>query len=233
MLRMEQVSSFYGKVQALSNISLEVRAHEIVALIGANGAGKSTLLMTLCGVPKASSGSIHYKGDELIGLSTPEIMRKGIALVPEGRRVFARMTVAENLAMGGFFSSKAIFQEQLDKALHLFPRLKERLQQRAGTLSGGEQQMLAIGRALMSKPELLLLDEPSLGLAPIVIQQIFHILSQLRQEGMTIFLIEQNANQALQLADYAYILENGHLLLEGSGPKLLNDPKVRAAYLGG
>jgi branched-chain amino acid transport system ATP-binding protein len=233
MLYFENVSTFYGKIQALHSVNVEVRQGEIVTLIGANGAGKSTLLMTLCGSPRASSGSIRYQGEELIGLDTPQIMRKSIAVVPEGRRVFARLTVEENLMMGGFFGSKADNLEQLDKVLHLFPRLKERFEQRAGTMSGGEQQMLAIGRALMSKPTLLLLDEPSLGLAPIIIQQIFDIIEELRKDGVTIFLVEQNANQALKLADRGYVLENGHIVMQGSGHELLNDPKVRDAYLGG
>ena len=233
MLYFENVSTFYGKIQALHDINVEVRQGEIVTLIGANGAGKSTLLMTLCGSPQASSGSIRYQGEELIGQETPNIMRKSIAVVPEGRRVFSRLTVEENLVMGGFFGSKADNQEQLDKVLHLFPRLKERFAQRAGTMSGGEQQMLAIGRALMSKPKLLLLDEPSLGLAPIIIQQIFDIIEQLRKEGVTVFLVEQNANQALKLADRGYVLENGRIVMQGSGHELLNDPKVRDAYLGG
>ncbi|WP_339410017.1 ABC transporter ATP-binding protein [Pseudomonas sp. EA_35y_Pfl2_R5] len=233
MLYFENVSTFYGKIQALHDVNVEVRQGEIVTLIGANGAGKSTLLMTLCGSPQASSGSIRYQGEELIGQDTPSIMRKSIAVVPEGRRVFSRLTVEENLVMGGFFGSKADNQEQLDKVLHLFPRLKERFAQRAGTMSGGEQQMLAIGRALMSKPKLLLLDEPSLGLAPIIIQQIFDIIEQLRKEGVTVFLVEQNANQALKLADRGYVLENGRIVMQGSGHDLLNDPKVRDAYLGG
>ena len=233
MLRFDNVSTFYGKIQALHNVSIEVQQGEIVTLIGANGAGKSTLLMTLCGTPRAASGSIRYMGDELVGLDTPQIMRKSIAVVPEGRRVFARLTVEENLAMGGFFTEKGDYQEQLDKVLHLFPRLKERYAQRAGTMSGGEQQMLAIGRALMSKPQLLLLDEPSLGLAPIIIQQIFDIIEQLRKDGVTVFLVEQNANQALKLADRAYVLENGRIVMQGSGADLLVDPKVRDAYLGG
>ncbi len=233
MLTFKNVSTFYGKIQALHDINVEVRKGEIVTLIGANGAGKSTLLMTLCGSPRAASGSIRYQGEELVGLDTPEIMRKSIAVVPEGRRVFARLTVEENLAMGGFFGTKADNQEQLDKVLHLFPRLKERFQQRAGTMSGGEQQMLAIGRALMSKPQLLLLDEPSLGLAPIIIQQIFDIIEQLRKDGVTVFLVEQNANQALKLADRGYVLENGRIVMQGSGADLLVDPKVRDAYLGG
>jgi len=233
MLYFENVSTFYGKIQALHGVNVEVRQGEIVTLIGANGAGKSTLLMTLCGSPQASSGSIRYQGEELIGQDTPSIMRKSIAVVPEGRRVFSRLTVEENLVMGGFFGSKADNQEQLDKVLHLFPRLKERFAQRAGTMSGGEQQMLAIGRALMSKPKLLLLDEPSLGLAPIIIQQIFDIIEQLRKDGVTVFLVEQNANQALKLADRGYVLENGRIVMQGSGHDLLNDPKVRDAYLGG
>jgi branched-chain amino acid transport system ATP-binding protein len=233
MLYFDKVSTFYGKIQALHDVSVEVRQGEIVTLIGANGAGKSTLLMTLCGSPQASSGSIRYQGEELIGQNTPDIMRKSIAVVPEGRRVFSRLTVEENLVMGGFFTAKAEFQEQLDKVLQLFPRLQERLSQRAGTMSGGEQQMLAIGRALMSKPKLLLLDEPSLGLAPIIIQQIFGIIEQLREDGVTVFLVEQNANQALKLADRGYVLENGRIVMQGSGHDLLNDPKVRDAYLGG
>lgn len=233
MLYFNNVSTFYGKIQALHDINIEVQKGEIVTLIGANGAGKSTLLMTLCGSPRASSGSIRYQGDELVGLDTPEIMRKSIAVVPEGRRVFARLTVEENLAMGGFFGSKADNLEQMDKVLQLFPRLKERFDQRAGTMSGGEQQMLAIGRALMSKPQLLLLDEPSLGLAPIIIQQIFDIIEQLRTDGVTVFLVEQNANQALKLADRAYVLENGRIVMQGSGSELLVNPKVRDAYLGG
>ena len=233
MLYFENVSTFYGKIQALHSVNVEVRKGEIVTLIGANGAGKSTLLMTLCGTPKASEGSIRFEGEELVGRQTCDIMRKDIAVVPEGRRIFARLTVEENLAMGGFFTNKADFQEQLDKVLLLFPRLKERFQQRGGTMSGGEQQMLAIARALMSKPKLLLLDEPSLGLAPIIIQQIFEIIEQLREDGVTIFLVEQNANQALKLADRGYVLENGRIVMQGSGEELLSDPKVRDAYLGG
>jgi len=233
MLYFDNVSTFYGKIQALHSVNVQVHKGEIVTLIGANGAGKSTLLMTLCGSPRAASGSIRYQGEELVGLESSEIMRKSIAVVPEGRRIFARLTVEENLAMGGFFTDKGDYQEQLDKVLHLFPRLKERYNQRGGTMSGGEQQMLAIGRALMSKPQLLLLDEPSLGLAPIIIQQIFQIIEQLRKDGVTVFLVEQNANQALKIADRAYVLENGHVVMEGTGESLLTDPKVRDAYLGG
>jgi len=233
MLQFDNVSTFYGKIQALHNVSIDVQQGEIVTLIGANGAGKSTLLMTLCGSPRAHSGSIRYMGEELVGLESSVIMRKSIAVVPEGRRVFARLTVEENLAMGGFFTDKGDYQEQMDKVLALFPRLKERFNQRGGTMSGGEQQMLAIGRALMSKPKMLLLDEPSLGLAPIIIQQIFEIVEQLRRDGVTVFLVEQNANQALKIADRAYVLENGRVVMQGSGEELLVDPKVRDAYLGG
>ncbi|MBB4821930.1 branched-chain amino acid transport system ATP-binding protein [Pseudomonas alcaligenes] len=233
MLSFDKVSTFYGKVQALHDVSMEVSKGEIVTLIGANGAGKSTLLMTLCGSPRAASGSIRYLGEELVGQESSAIMRKSIAVVPEGRRVFARLTVEENLAMGGFFTPKAEYDEQMEKILGLFPRLKERFEQRAGTMSGGEQQMLAIGRALMSKPQLLLLDEPSLGLAPIIIQQIFDIIEQLRRDGVTVFLVEQNANQALKLADRGYVLENGRIVMQGTGEALLTDPKVRDAYLGG
>ena len=233
MLYMKNVSTHYGKIQALHDVNLEVRRGEIVTLIGANGAGKTTLLMTLCGDPRATTGSIRYEGDELTGMTTAEIMRKDIAIVPEGRRVFSRLTVEENLSMGAFFSDKETRQVQLDTVLTLFPRLKERYQQRADTMSGGEQQMLAIGRALMSKPRLLLLDEPSLGLAPIIIQQIFDIIEQLRQQGVTVFLVEQNANQALKLADRGYVMEHGHIVLEDTGEALLANPDVRKAYLGG
>ncbi|GAC1036349.1 ABC transporter ATP-binding protein [Pseudomonas sp. No.117] len=233
MLQFDNVSTFYGKIQALHGVSVQVNRGEIVTLIGANGAGKSTLLMTLCGTPRAHSGSIRYEGEELVGQDTAQIMRKGIAVVPEGRRVFARLTVEENLAMGGFFTEKEAYDRQLDKVLGLFPRLKERYAQRAGTMSGGEQQMLAIGRAMMSQPRLLLLDEPSLGLAPIIIQQIFEIIEQLRQDGVTVFLVEQNANQALKLADRGYVLENGRIVMQDSGAELLANPDVRKAYLGG
>ena len=232
MLEFKQVNTFYGRVQALHDVSLSVRKGEIVTLIGANGAGKSTLLMTLCGDPRAASGSILYEGQELIGQSTPEIIRKGIAVAPEGRRVFARLTVEENLAMGAFFSDKSEREQQLAHVLELFPRLKERFAQRAGTMSGGEQQMLANGRALMCRPRLLLLDEPSLGLAPLIIARIFETIEQLREEGVTVFLVEQNANQALKLADRGYVLENGRIVMEGSGQELLADARVREAYLG-
>ncbi|MDO2949966.1 ABC transporter ATP-binding protein [Aeromonas simiae] len=233
MLELRNVSTHYGKIQALHDVSVKVEQGEIVTLIGANGAGKTTLLMTLCGDPTPSSGSIWFEGEEITALGSARIMRKDIAVVPEGRRIFARLTVEENLLMGAFFVDKHEHAGLLDQVFTLFPRLHERLTQRAGTMSGGEQQMLAIGRALMSKPRLLLLDEPSLGLAPIVIQQIFDTIEQLRQAGMTIFLVEQNANQALKLADRGYVLENGHVVLEDTGAALLANPAVRQAYLGG
>ncbi|MDX5297797.1 MAG: ATP-binding cassette domain-containing protein, partial [Gammaproteobacteria bacterium] len=198
-----------------------------------NGAGKSTLLMTVCGDPRASSGRILLEGRDITRASTAEIMRSGVAIVPEGRRIFSGLTVEENLHMGGFFLKRSEIDDLLEEVFTLFPRLRERVHQRAGTMSGGEQQMLAIGRALMSKPQLLFLDEPSLGLAPIIIAQIFQIIEQLRAKGMTIFLIEQNANQALRLSDRGYVLENGRIVLHDSGANLLANEDVRKAYLGG
>ena len=233
MLEFKNVFTYYGKIQALHDVSLHINEGEIVTLIGANGAGKTTLLMTLCGDPKPQSGQVLFEGQDITQWHTARIMRGDIAIVPEGRRIFSRLTVEENLSMGAFFVDKAEQAELLAEVYELFPRLKERLTQRAGTMSGGEQQMLAIGRALMSKPRLLLLDEPSLGLAPIIIQQIFEIIERLRERGMTIFLVEQNANQALKLADRGYVLETGRVVLEGSGQQLLADPAVRQAYLGG
>ncbi|QWT42609.1 high-affinity branched-chain amino acid ABC transporter ATP-binding protein LivF [Dickeya dadantii] len=233
MLSLNQVSAHYGKIQALHQVSLHINQGEIVTLIGANGAGKTTLLGTLCGEPRASEGSIVFDGKDITDWQTARIMREAIAIVPEGRRVFSRMTVEENLAMGGFFASREQYQQRIARVYDLFPRLYERRIQRAGTMSGGEQQMLAIGRALMSQPRLLLLDEPSLGLAPIIILQIFDTIQQLREEGMTIFLVEQNANQALRLADRGYVLENGRVVLEDTGDALLANEAVRSAYLGG
>ncbi|RPE01463.1 high-affinity branched-chain amino acid ABC transporter ATP-binding protein LivF [Candidatus Pantoea deserta] len=232
MLSVNNVSAHYGKIQALHNVSLHISQGEIVTLIGANGAGKTTLLGTLCGEPRATQGTITFDGKTITDWQTARIMREAIAIVPEGRRVFSRMTVEENLAMGGFFASRQEYQTRIARVYELFPRLAERKVQRAGTMSGGEQQMLAIGRALMSQPRLLLLDEPSLGLAPIIIQQIFDTIEQLRREGMTIFLVEQNANQALKLADRGYVLENGHVVLEDTGEALLSNEAVRSAYLG-
>lgn len=233
MLRLEEVHTYYGAVHALKGVSLEVKQGEILTLIGANGAGKSTLMMTVCGDPQAKSGTVYLKDENITQLPTNLIMQKGMAIVPEGRRIFSAMTVEENLAMGAYFQTKDIKEELETRVLRLFPRLKERFSQRAGTMSGGEQQMLAIGRALMSEPELLMLDEPSLGLAPIVIGQIFEIIQQLREEGTTIFLVEQNAQKALAIADRAYVLEHGSLVMEGKAQDLLTDPAVKAAYLGG
>ena len=233
MLQINNVNTHYGPIQALHDVSVEVKQGEIVTLIGANGAGKTTLMMTICGDPQATSGEIRFDGEEITGQPTAQIMRKGLAIVPEGRRVFARLTVQENLHMGAYFRTRAQYEETLEEVLVLFPRLRERFAQRAGTMSGGEQQMLAIGRAMMSKPRMILLDEPSLGLAPIIIQQIFQIIEKLRDDGVTIFLVEQNANQALKIADRAYVLENGRVVLSGSGSALLDDENVRKAYLGG
>ncbi|UZE96862.1 ABC transporter ATP-binding protein [Alkalimarinus alittae] len=233
MLKLQNVHTHYGKIEALKGVSLEVNEGEIVSLIGANGAGKSTLLMTVCGDPRASSGQILFEGKDITQANTADIMRSGLAIVPEGRRVFSGLTVLENLHMGGFFTNKREFDSTLEYVFKLFPRLKERQSQRSGTMSGGEQQMLAIGRALMTKPRMIFLDEPSLGLAPIIINQIFEIIEQLRDEGMTVFLVEQNANQALRLADRGYVLENGEVVLQDTGDNLLVNEDVRKAYLGG
>jgi branched-chain amino acid transport system ATP-binding protein len=233
MLVLEDVHTHYGKIEALHGVSVEIKQGEIVSLIGANGAGKTTLLMTVCGSPQASSGRVILEGRDITRVPTAEIMRSGIAIVPEGRRIFSGLTVEENLHMGGFFNSKAEVRKSQDYAYELFPRLKEREHQRAGTMSGGEQQMLAIGRALMSKPRMIILDEPSLGLAPLIIKQIFEIIGQLREEGITVFLVEQNAHQALSLADRGYVLETGKIRLHDTGKNLLNNPEVQEAYLGG
>ena len=231
LLELEAVSAGYGAVQALDGVSLHVAEGEIVTLIGANGAGKSSLLMTICGEPRARAGRIAFAGQEITALATHRIMRLGLAQAPEGRRIFPRMSVAENLAMG----AEALGQDsgELERVLALFPRLRDRYAQRAGTLSGGEQQMLAIGRALMSRPRLLLLDEPSLGLAPLVVKQIFAAIRQLNAAGMTVLLVEQNANLALRLAHRGYVLVNGRITMAGGGAELLARPEIRDAYLGG
>jgi branched-chain amino acid transport system ATP-binding protein len=233
MLVLEDVHTHYGKIEALHGVSVEVNKGEIVSLIGANGAGKTTLLMTVCGNPRASSGRVILQGRDITKDMTSNIMRSGIAIVPEGRRVFSGLTVEENLHMGGFFNSKSEIRKSQEHVYELFPRLKERELQRAGTMSGGEQQMLAIGRALMSKPNMIILDEPSLGLAPLVIKQIFEIIGKLREEGITVFLVEQNAHQALNLADRGYVLETGKIRLHDTGKNLLANPEVQNAYLGG
>ncbi len=233
MLKLDNVHTFYGQIEALKGVSLEVHPGEIVTLIGANGAGKSTLLMTICGSPRATKGSVIFEGQDITCKPTHVIMQCGLAQVPEGRRIFPSLTVRENLQMGGFFADKVRLETDLERVFTLFPRLKERRGQRGGTLSGGEQQMLAIGRGLMSRPNLLLLDEPSLGLAPLIIAQIFQILKEIREEGVTIFLVEQNAHRALQLADRGYVLENGRIVLADTGANLLVNDEVRKAYLGG
>ena len=234
ILSVKGVETFYGAIQALHGVDLDVARGEIVTLIGANGAGKSTLLMTICGNPRARSGTIVLDGEDITALPTHQIVRRGVAQVPEGRRIFARMSVYENLQMGAILADPANFRSDIDRVFAMFPRLAERREQRGGTLSGGEQQMLAIGRALMSRPRLLLLDEPSLGLAPLIVRQIFDSIGRIaREEGVTIFLVEQNAFHALRLADRGYVLANGRVRLSGSGKELLANQEVRAAYLEG
>jgi branched-chain amino acid transport system ATP-binding protein len=234
MLDIAGVHTFYGHIEALRGVDLKVEQGEIVTLIGANGAGKSTLLMTICGTPQAREGSIRFEGEDITRLPTFQIMRKGIAQSPEGRRIFPRMTVMENLQMGAVIGDPQHFGQDLEKVLALFPILKQRATQRGGTLSGGEQQMLAIARALMSRPRLLLLDEPSLGLAPLIVKQIFEVIREInRQQGVTVFLVEQNAHHALKLAHRGYVMVNGLITLSGSGKDLLANPEVRAAYLEG
>lgn len=233
MLHLDSINAYYGPVQALRNVSLDVREKEIVSLIGANGAGKSTLLMSIFGHPRIASGKILFKGQDISNCLTHQIGGYGISQVPEGRRIFPKMTVHENLLMGTYLLPKGqSFQKDLDRVLAFFPRLKERLSQRAGTLSGGEQQMLAIGRALMGRPSLLLLDEPSLGLAPLIVRQIFEIVKVINDEGTTVFLVEQNALHALRLAHRAYVMVNGEIRMSGTGQELLHDPEVKRAYLG-
>jgi branched-chain amino acid transport system ATP-binding protein len=234
VLSLSNVNTFYGQIQALRDVTMDVNEGEIVTLIGANGAGKSTLMMTICGSPRAKSGNIIYRGENITNLPMHEIARRAIAQSPEGRRIFARMSVEENLLMGSQVIKFEDYDKQLGLMFDLFPRLKERFAQRGGTLSGGEQQMLAIARALMSKPKLLLLDEPSLGLAPLVIKQIFGAIRQLNQDtGLTVLLVEQNANQALRLAHRGYVLVNGAITMAGTGAELLARPEIRAAYLEG
>jgi branched-chain amino acid transport system ATP-binding protein len=234
LLSVQGVETAYGSIVALKGVDLEVREGEIVALIGANGAGKSTLMMSICGNPRARRGRIVFDGRDITDLPTHEIARLRIAQSPEGRRIFPRMTVHENLQMGAELDGKAHFAEDLERMLAIFPRLKERLHQRGGTMSGGEQQMLAIARALMARPRLLLLDEPSLGLAPLIAKQIFEVVGDLnRREGMTVFLVEQNAYHALKLAHRAYVMVTGQITMSGTGAELLANPDVKAAYLEG
>lgn len=221
----------YGGIRAVKEISIEVPKGKIVTLIGSNGAGKSTTLRTIAGVVKATSGSILFEENELVGKAPDAIVSMGVTLVPEGRRVFSNLTVLENLKIGAYIH-KDNLEEDLQRVYHLFPRLRERDWQLAGTLSGGEQQMLAVGRALMSRPKLLMMDEPSLGLAPLIVKDIFDIIRTVNGEGITVLLVEQNANQALKIADYAYVLETGDIAMQGTGRELLADERIREAYLG-
>jgi branched-chain amino acid transport system ATP-binding protein len=234
MLSVSGVHTFYGNIEALKGVDLQVGSGEIVTLIGANGAGKSTLLMTICGRPRAAAGSIVYDNREITRTETFEIVRMGIAHAPEGRRIFPRMSVLENLQMGATVAEAGHFEDDLRRVFTLFPILEKRKGQRGGTLSGGEQQMLAIGRALMSRPRLLLLDEPSLGLAPLIARQIFDAIRTLNQkDGLTVLIVEQNANHALKLAHRGYVMVNGLITLQGTGAELLERPEIRAAYLEG
>jgi branched-chain amino acid transport system ATP-binding protein len=232
VLDIVNLTATYGSIPVLRGVSLKVPAGQIVALIGANGAGKTTLMRTITGIHQPQTGKIIFAKREIQGLSTPEIMRRGLALSPEGRRIFPNLTVRENLVLGGYYSPERRLRRDLTRIFQLFPRLEERLRQQAGTLSGGEQQMLVLGRALMSRPKMLLLDEPSLGLAPLLAQEVFRTLGQINQKGTTILLVEQNAVAALTLAHYGYVLEMGRIILEGPGRELLHYPKVKSAYLG-
>ncbi|WP_313757297.1 ABC transporter ATP-binding protein [Tissierella sp.] len=234
MLELSNVNVYYGAIHALKNISIKIEEGEIVTLIGANGAGKSTTLKAISGMEKPKSGEIKLNGENLNDLNAPDIVKLGISHVPEGRRIFSKMSVMENLEMGAYIrNDKEEIKKDFDKVFSLFPRLLERKEQMAGTLSGGEQQMLAIGRALMSRPKLLLLDEPSMGLAPIIVKEIFSIIKNINEDGTTILLVEQNANMALNAADRAYIIRNGEIEIEGNAKKLVADERVKKAYLEG
>ena len=233
ILKVEDINVYYGSIHAIKGISFEVEEGEVVTLIGANGAGKSTTLNTISGLLRSKTGSIEFMGESLAKVPCHKVVERGLALVPEGRRIFLQMTVQENLEMGAFTQKGDTVQEDLEKVYTLFPRLKERIKQMAGTLSGGEQQMLAMGRALMSRPKLLMLDEPSMGLAPILVEQIFEIIQNLHKAGTTILLVEQNAQAALSVADRGYVLETGKIVTTGTGAELLASPAIKKAYLGG
>jgi branched-chain amino acid transport system ATP-binding protein len=233
MLQVDSVSVYYGAIQALHGVTLEVNEGEVVAIIGSNGAGKSTLLRTISGLLRPREGSISFEGNSIAGMNADKIVQLGISQSPEGRRIFTNMSVHENLLLGSFIRDDDDIQADMDRAMKRFPRVKERLRQSAGTLSGGEQQMLAICRALMSKPDLLLLDEPSMGLAPNLVAEIFEIIAELNQDGTTILLVEQNAHRALEVAHRGYVLETGQIVLSDEGKSLLSNPKVKEAYLGG
>jgi len=233
ILEMKNVVSAYGRIKALKGISIKVYKGEIVTIIGANGAGKSTTLMTMCNVVQAVEGDIFYKGERINKVSSEQLPAMGLCQVPEGRRIFPRLSVLENLDMGAFFrKDKAGIKEDMERVFELFPKLKERRKQSGGTLSGGEQQMLAMGRALMSRPKVLLLDEPSMGLAPLLVQQIFNIIKMINEQGVTVVLVEQNANLALQCAQRGYVLETGSVVMEDESANLLSNPDIRKAYLG-
>ncbi len=233
MLKVSNLNVFYGAIQALRDVSIEVNQGEIVAMIGSNGAGKSTLLRSISGLMKPRSGEIDFLGSSIVGIGADRVVVAGISQAPEGRRIFSSMTVQENLLLGAYIRTDKEIDSDLEKVLVRFPRLRERIKQSAGTLSGGEQQMLAIGRALMSRPKMLLLDEPSLGLAPNLIAEIFRIVLEIKETGTTVLLVEQNAHRALEISDRAYVLETGSITITGAGKDLLVDPRVKEAYLGG
>ncbi|HEX6869912.1 MAG TPA: ABC transporter ATP-binding protein [Micromonosporaceae bacterium] len=234
MLRLDDIHVYYGNIAAVKGVSLEVNEGEIVTLLGSNGAGKSTTLRTISGLLRPRTGGVYFEGTRLSGVPAHEVVGRGIAQSPEGRRIFPRLTVSENLDLGAFLRrDKAGVGEDKEKVLELFPRLRERITQKAGTMSGGEQQMLAVARALMAKPRLLLLDEPSMGLAPVLVDLIFDTISRIREQGTTVLLVEQNALAALRVADRAYVLESGAIKLAGTAAQLANDPEVVKAYLGG
>ncbi|MEK3855789.1 ABC transporter ATP-binding protein [Cytobacillus sp. FSL H8-0458] len=232
MLKINGINAFYGKIQVLKNISLEVEEGSIVTILGANGAGKTTTMKTISGMLKPQAGSIQFQGQDVTGLRPDQLLRKGIALVPEGRQILSGMTVLENLEMGAYHRKDNEIDRDIKNVMERFPILEERQKQLGGTLSGGQQQMLAIARAILSKPKLLLLDEPSMGLAPLIVADIFKIIKEINEAGTTVLLVEQNARQALKISDYGYVLETGKMVAEGSSEKLLNDPRIMEAYLG-